>query len=88
LRGHHSGAAAFDQIREGHPSFADASNEAIQQAAFTESDAQLVYAREHGFEHWNDLAARVEALAAGRADEPFMTAFTAIERGFFASLRT
>jgi len=89
LRAHHSGVpAALDQIREWHPRFADATNEDIQRAAFTESAAQLVYAREHGFDSWEDLAARIEALAKGRAEEPFMAAFAAIERGDAATVRS
>ena len=89
VHAHHSGVpAALDQIREWHPNLADATNETIQRAAFTESDAQLVYAREHGFDRWEDLAARIDALARGRAEEPFMAAFVAIDRGDVDGLRS
>jgi ankyrin repeat protein len=82
LRTHASGVpAALEQIREWHPRFTDAADEDIRRARFTEDDARLVYAREHGFETWKDLAARTAALAAGRTEEPFMAAFKALETG-------
>ena len=62
-----AGPAALEQIREWHPRFADLTDEEIRQAPFTEDDARLVYAREHGFETWDDLASRVNLLAS-RAD--------------------
>jgi ankyrin repeat protein len=79
-----AGPAALEQIREWHPGFADRTDEQIRQAPFTEDDARLVYAREHGFETWDDLKSRVTLLAA-RTDtastEPFMAAFGALESG-------
>ena len=59
-----AGPAALEQIREWHPRFSDRSDEEILQAPFTEEDARLVYAREHGFETWDDLASRVTLLAS------------------------
>ena len=89
LNAHRSGVpAALEQIREWHPRFTDAADLDIQEASFTESDARLVYAREHGFERWEDLAARVDALAQGRGAEPFMDAFKAMEIGDAASLQS
>ena len=78
----------------GHPRFADCSDEEIRLASFSEEDARLVYAREHGFESWDDLTSRVNLLAS-RTDtgtaEPFMAAFGALKSGnvadFEASLR-
>ncbi len=79
-----AGPAALEQIREWHPRFADRTDEEIRQAPFTEDDARLVYAREHGFETWDDLTSRVNLLAS-RADlattEPFMAAFSALKAG-------
>jgi ankyrin repeat protein len=79
-----AGPAALEQIREWHPRFADRTDEEIRQAPFTEEDARLVYAREHGFETWNDLVGRVNLLAS-QADtataEPFMAAFGALKSG-------
>ena len=77
-----AGPAALEQIREWHPRFSDWSDEEIRQAPFTEDDARLVYAREHGFETWDDLKNRVSLLAfnpAAAAAEPFMAAFAALQ---------
>jgi len=58
LTRHSAGPAALEQIREWHPRFSEKSDEEIRQAPFTEEDARLVYAREHGFETWDDLTSR------------------------------
>jgi ankyrin repeat protein len=90
-----AGPAALEQIREWHPRFSDWSDEEIRHAPFTEDDARLVYAREHGFETWDDLKSRVNLFASNStaaANEPFMAAFAALQSGdvanFAASLRT
>ena len=89
-----AGPAALEQIREWHPRFADQSDEEIRQAAFSVDDARLVYAREHGFDTWGELTARVNALAASPAAanaEPFLAAFGALRSGDvggFAALLT
>ena len=85
-----AGPAALEQIREWHPRFAGCSDEEIRQSPFTESDARLVYAREHGFDTWADLANRVNLLATApdAADtEPFLAAFRALESGDVAALK-
>ncbi len=79
-----AGPAALEQIREWHPRFADRTDEEIRQAPFTEEDARLVYAREHGFETWDDLVSRVNRLASSTdpaGAEPFMAAFAALQAG-------
>ena len=79
-----AGPAALEQIREWHPRFADCTDEEIRLAPFTEEDAQLVYAREHGFETWDDLTSRVDLLASTKVTpttEPFMAAFSALQTG-------
>src|SRR5579863_1514006 len=79
-----AGPAALEQIREWHPRFSDRSDEEIRQAPFTEEDARLVYAREHGFETWDDLTTRVNLLASNPAttsSEPFLAAFAALQSG-------
>jgi ankyrin repeat protein len=81
---HSAGPAALEQIREWHPRFADCTDEEIRQAPFTEADARLVYAREHGFESWDDLTQRVNLLTTNpivAATEPFMAAFSALQSG-------
>jgi ankyrin repeat protein len=82
-----AGPAALEQIREWHPRFADCADEEIRQAPFTEEDARLVYAREHGFDTWEDLTARVSLLASktdAATTEPFMAAFRALQSGSVA----
>ena len=85
------GPAALEQIREWHPRFSSCSDEEIRQAPFTEADAQLVYAREHGFDTWDDLVRRVNLLASASnvdATEPFLAAFRALEQGNIPTLRS
>jgi ankyrin repeat protein len=77
-----AGPAVLEQIREWHPRFRGCSDEEIRQMPFTEADAQLVYAREHGFDTWEDLVRRVNLLAStsdAEATEPFLAAFRALE---------
>jgi ankyrin repeat protein len=84
-----AGPAALEQIREWHPRFDGWSDEEIRQAPFTEADAQLVYAREHGFDSWDDLARRVNLVASApsvEATEPFLAAFRALQSGDVAAL--
>lgn len=79
-----AGPAAIEQIREWHPRFRDSTDDEIQQAPFSEADARLVYARQHRFETWLELANRV-AVLADRKDiasaEPFMAAYESLESG-------
>ena len=79
-----AGAAALEQIRAWHPRFRNSTDEEILQAPFTEEDARLVYAREHGFGGWDELAERVNRLAAdanAESGEPLLAAFRALESG-------
>lgn len=86
-----AGLAALEQIREWHPSFSGCSDDEILQAPFTEADAQLVYAREHGFDAWDELVNRVNLLASAsnaEATEPFLAAFRALESQDLAALKS
>ena len=86
-----AGPAALEQIREWHPRFADCTDEEIRQAPFTEDDARLVYAREHGFGTWEDLTSRVDLLASSSdaaTTEPFMAAFNALRSGNVAGFES
>jgi ankyrin repeat protein len=86
-----AGPAALEQIREWHPRFDGWSDEEIRQAPFTEADARLVYAREHGFDSWDDLARRVNLLASdsdAEATEPFLRAFKVLQSGNVAALKS
>src|SRR5579872_1467915 len=85
-----AGPAALEQIREWHPRFARSSDAEILQAPFAEADAKLVYAREHGFDSWDELTKRVDALAAqtstGNA-EPFVAAFRDLQAADVPALK-
>jgi hypothetical protein len=63
--------AAAQLIREFHPQFRSATDEAIFAAEFKLSDAQLTVAREHGFLSWTRLKRRIEKpVPADRLDLP------------------
>jgi len=63
--------AAAQLIREFHPRFRSASDEAIFAADFKLSGAQLTIAREHGFLSWTRLKRRIEKpVPADRLDLP------------------
>lgn len=86
-----AGPAALEQIRNWHPRFEGCSDDEILRAEFTEADARLVYAKEHGFETWEGLVQRVNLLSSNsNADsvEPFLAAFRALERGDGETLRS
>ncbi len=86
-----AGPAALEQIREWHPGFSGCSDEEILRAPFTEADAKLVYAREHGFDNWDELTQRVNLLASdsrAEAAEPFLAAFRALKSGNLPALKT
>ncbi len=86
-----AGPAALEQIREWHPRFRGYSDEEILQAPFVEADAQLVYAREHGFDTWDELMQRVSRLVSAsnaEATEPFLAAFRTLESGDVAALKS
>ncbi len=68
---------ALREIRRLHPAFAGADEPTIRNATFTQSDAELVLARDHGFKDWPSFAAHIETLA--RRPAPFRDAFNAIE---------
>jgi ankyrin repeat protein len=64
----HSKAAphALDRIARSHPQLHDQPPDVIRTAPFRLADAQLVIAREHGFESWPKFAKRVETLRLTR----------------------
>ena len=75
-------------VREFHPRFVQASDAEIQAAQITQEDAELIQAREHGFNSWDELAAAVEALKADSSREPFRLAFEAIESNYDIALES
>ena len=72
VKAHGAGTLAAAQlIREFHPRFAGASEEAIFAAQFKLSAAQLTIAREHGFLSWARLKRRIEKpVPSDRLDLP------------------
>ena len=71
-------AGSLRLVQRFHPRFAAASEAEIRAAALSQEDAELVVARSHGFDDWDGFAGRIEAMQAGRAEEPFRIAFEAI----------
>ena len=89
--------SAAQLIREFHPQFRGATDEAIFAAAFKLSDAQLTISREHGFLSWPRLKRRIEKpVPSDRLDLPhheriadpiFRRAVDLIDEGNEAGLR-
>ena len=71
---------ALHQVRIWHPTRHNASNEALR-LGFTLHDAQLVYARQHGFVDWTALARHLSSIAQNAEGEPFLAAFEAGRQG-------
>ncbi len=72
--------SAAVQIRKHHPLFSGMTDAEIFSNKFTQEDARLVTAREHGFGTWSKLKSHIRELAAEKTVEPFMLAFQAIEK--------
>jgi ankyrin repeat protein len=58
---------AIQRIQKHHARLGELSEAEIRNAKFALADAQLVIAREHGFESWPKFAKRIEALARERS---------------------
>jgi ankyrin repeat protein len=76
----------LDEIRRNHPRLAAATDDELREAEFTEDDARIVVAREHGFESWDEFQIHVQAIQSGDRREPLVEAFEAIERGDAATV--
>jgi ankyrin repeat protein len=59
---HTADAEALRRVRANHPRFAKYSETELQNARLALADAQLVIAREHGFESWPKFAQRIEII--------------------------
>jgi ankyrin repeat protein len=70
---------AIRLVRLFHPNFASASEADVRAASLTQADAELILAREHGFETFDALVGHIGAIRAGRVSEPFAHAFDAIK---------
>lgn len=71
--------AAVRLVRLFHPEYAAKPESAIRGAQLSQPDAELIVAREHGFESFDALATYLETLREGRASEPFWQAFAALK---------
>jgi ankyrin repeat protein len=58
---------AIERVKKHHPRFAKLPDSEIPSARFALADAQLVIAREHGFESWPKFAKYIEAQARERS---------------------
>lgn len=74
-------------VRLFHPKFDQASESDIRAAKLTQADAELIAAREHGFESFDAFADYIAALRESRVSEPFALAFAAIKADDHARLR-
>jgi ankyrin repeat protein len=70
---------AIRLVRLFHPDYAKASDADARAAKLTQADAELIVAREHGFETWDAFANYIELLREKRVSEPFRLAFEAIK---------
>jgi hypothetical protein len=88
LKGHKSGdLQALQRVKNNHPRLGKVADAELQTARLILADAQLVIAREHGFESWPNFAKHIDAL--GRASSPvskFEAAVDAIVGGDIAEL--
>jgi hypothetical protein len=58
--------AALDRIARHHPRLQNQPQDAVRSAPFHLADAQLVVAREHGFESWPKFARHIETARLSR----------------------
>lgn len=58
---------ALGRVRQYHPRLGKLPEPELATAKFALADAQLVLAREHGFDSWPEFARRIEALEGERA---------------------
>jgi hypothetical protein len=77
---------AIRRIQESHPQLARASALKVQNTKLRLSDAQLVIAREFGFESWPKLKAHVERRSLEGVHEQFMKAFKEDDVALFRKL--
>ena len=76
----HAGfSPAIKRFAEYVPRLATLSHNDIPNAKLTVEDAQCVYAREHGFDHWAEFAEFVNLVAKDGSKEPFVEFIHAVE---------
>ncbi len=78
--------ASMDLVRRFHPKFATATDEQIR-FSVTKDVTRLVYARQHGFESWDEFQRFLTDLGKGETAEPMREACLAIEAADLPRLR-
>lgn len=81
-------ADAIRRIQESHPQLAGASASRVRDAKLRLGDAQLVIAREFGFESWPKLKAHIERCSLKKVLQQFKKAFEEDDVALFRSLLT
>src|SRR5687768_742976 len=95
---HRQAEALFDALRSGdqdahwtfkweHPRFRGQTVDAVKAAELNLADAQLVVARQYGFEDWPHLVMFTQALKAAAAVARFEAAVEAVISGDIETLR-
>jgi hypothetical protein len=80
--------AAIERIKRHHPHMGKLANARVSQARFVLADAQLIVAREHGFESWPRFAKLIRELnRRGSPVAQFETAVEAIINGTVSTLQ-
>src|SRR5688572_4251450 len=78
---------ALSRIRELHPKFANRKQEAVI-TTFSLADAQLVVAREYGFETWPKLKRHIESLTRPTSQRPSLNHYERIAEDLLEAYRT
>ncbi len=88
LKSYRSGdAPTLQRIKQHHPRFGKLPDAELRGAKFALADAQLILAREHGFESWPRFAKHVEALSLKSSPTSrFESAVGAVVAGDIATL--
>ena len=77
----------LERIKQHHPRFGKLPDAELRGARFALADAQLILAREHGFESWPRFAKHVEALSlTNSSTSRFESAVDAVVAGDKATL--
>jgi hypothetical protein len=80
-------AAAVQRIRQHHSRLGKLTDSEVRSGRFVLTDAQLVIAREHGFESWPKFARHIEALSrTNSSTSKFESAVDAVVAGDTAAL--
>jgi Ankyrin repeats (3 copies) len=80
-------ANALERMRQHHPRLAKLTDSELRSGGFLLADAQLVLAREHGFESWPRFAKHVDALGRrSSSTSKFESAVDAVVAGDTAAL--